>query len=161
MATNLAATPVAEEPPRRFPYSNWGPGAALLGVVMALAILVYLVGVALYAQLVVEPHQEDIAEGFGAIPVQILLIVVAAPVSEELCFRGMLYGGLREKMPRLGAALLAGVIFGGLHALVGVTAVPPLMLFGVLLSLLYEKTGSVVPGILLHMLNNSVALLGQ
>jgi len=27
--------------------------------------------------------------------------------------------------------------------------------------LLYEKTGSVVPGIILHMLNNSIALLGQ
>ena len=39
--------------------------------------------------------------------------------------------------------------------------VPPLIAFGVILALLYEKTGSIVPGILLHMLNNSVALLGQ
>ena len=38
---------------------------------------------------------------------------------------------------------------------------PPLIVFGFLLALLYEKTGSIVPGILLHMLNNSVALLGQ
>ena len=29
------------------------------------------------------------------------------------------------------------------------------------LALLYERTGSIVPGILLHMLNNSIALLGQ
>ena len=35
------------------------------------------------------------------------------------------------------------------------------MVFGFLLALLYEKTGSIVPGILLHMLNNSVALLGS
>jgi membrane protease YdiL (CAAX protease family) len=73
----------------------------------------------------------------------------------------MLYGGLREKLPRLVAALITGFIFGGLHAFSGVTAVPPLMVFGFLLSLLYEKTGSIVPGIMLHMLNNSVALLGQ
>lgn len=236
MDTNLAATPVAEGRPRRFPYSNWGPGTALLGVVMAigvgivlavpgalighepngdmttfgnalvqaatalgfllvpiaiaagrgarglrevlrrlgvrrfrpsavkwmaLAILVYLIATALYSQLVVKPHQEDIAKGFGAVPVQILLIVIAAPISEELCFRGMLFGGLREKMPRLGAALVAGGVFGALHANTGATAVPPLMLFGVLLSLLYEETGSIVPGILLHMLNNCFALLGQ
>ncbi len=73
----------------------------------------------------------------------------------------MLYGGLREQLPRVGAALLAGLLFGALHALTGVTAVPPLIAFGFVLCLLYEKTGSIVPGILLHMLNNSVALLGQ
>ena len=38
---------------------------------------------------------------------------------------------------------------------------PPLIVFGFVLCLLYEKTGSIVPGILLHMLNNSVALLAQ
>ena len=53
------------------------------------------------------------------------------------------------------------LVFGGLHALTGISAVPPLIVFGFVLALLYEKTGSIVPGILLHMLNNSVALLGQ
>jgi uncharacterized protein len=128
---------------------------------MAAAVGAYLLFATAYSLLIVEPHQEDIAKGFGTFPVQILLIVVAAPVSEEVCFRGMLFGGLRERLPRLGAALLGGLIFGGLHALTGVTAVPPLIVFGFLLSLLYEKTGSIVPGIILHMLNNSVALLGQ
>jgi membrane protease YdiL (CAAX protease family) len=128
---------------------------------MAAAVGVYLLFSFAYSVLIVQPHQEDIAEGFGTIPVQILLIVVAAPVSEEVCFRGMLFGGLRERLPRVGAALLSGLIFGGLHALTGVSAVPPLIVFGFLLSLLYERTGSIVPGIILHMLNNSVALLGQ
>jgi membrane protease YdiL (CAAX protease family) len=236
METNLAAEPVAAERPSRFPYSNWGPWAAVLGVVLALgtgivlgvpaaiighkdngdltsfgnvgvqlatalgflmvpmaiaaqhgaggmgeilrrlgvrrfrpsalkwmaaAIGTYLAFAVLYTALILEPHQKDIAEGFGVWPVQVLLIVVMAPVSEEVCFRGMLYGGLREKLPRLAAALLGGLIFGGLHALTGISAVPPLIAFGFILSLLYEKTGAIVPGILLHMLNNSVALLGQ
>jgi membrane protease YdiL (CAAX protease family) len=128
---------------------------------MAAAVGAYLLFSALYISVIGEPHQEDIAEGFGAVPVQVLLIVIAAPISEEVCFRGMLYGGLRERLPRIAAALVGGVIFGGLHALTGISAVPPLIVFGFLLSLLYEKTGSIVPGILLHMLNNSVALLGQ
>lgn len=128
---------------------------------MAAAVGAYLLFAFAYSLLIVEPKQEDIADGFGPIPLQILLIVIAAPVSEEVCFRGMLFGGLREKLPRLGAALLAGLIFGGLHALTGVTAVPPLIVFGFVLALLYEKTGSIVPCIVLHMLNNSVALLGQ
>jgi membrane protease YdiL (CAAX protease family) len=128
---------------------------------MAAAIGAYLLFAALYSLLIVEPKQEDIAEGFGTVPVQILLIVIAAPVSEEVCFRGMLFGGLRRNFARIPAALVAGLIFGGLHALTGITAVPPLIVFGFVLCLLYEKTGSIVPGILLHMLNNSVALLGQ
>jgi len=73
----------------------------------------------------------------------------------------MLFGGLRERMPRIAAALISAAIFGGLHATTGVSAIPPLIGFGFVLCLLYEKTGSIVPGIILHMLNNSVALLGQ
>jgi uncharacterized protein len=236
MVVNLAGEEEAAPRPLSFPYSNWGPAAALLGVILALgagvvmsvpaalighkddgdlttfgnvgvqlatalgfllvpmaiaswrgatslrevlerlgvrkfrpsalkwmaaAIGAYLVFAALYVAVAGEPHQKDIAEGFGAVPVQVLLIVIAAPISEEVCFRGMLFGGLRERLPRVAAALVAGVIFGGLHALTGISAVPPLIVFGFLLSLLYEKTGSIVPGIILHMLNNSVALLGQ
>lgn len=219
-----------------FPYSNWGPGAAVLGVVLAIgagilmgvpaivvdhpregedlgatalaivqlatalgfamvplalaarhgadfrealrrlgvrafrasavgwmfaAVGAYLLFAIVYTAIFGAPEQEDIAESFGSVPVQILLIVVAAPISEELCFRGMLYGGLRERWPRIAAALLAGLIFGALHALTGLSAVPPLIAFGVVLCLLYERTGSIVPGIVLHMLNNSVALIAQ
>ncbi|HET8863214.1 MAG TPA: type II CAAX endopeptidase family protein, partial [Solirubrobacterales bacterium] len=128
---------------------------------MVVAAIAYLVFAALYASLFGVPEQEDIAESFGTLPLQILLIVIVAPISEEICFRGMVFGGLRTRLPAWAAALISGLIFGLLHALTGFSAVPPLMAFGVILALLYERTGSIVPGILLHMLNNSVALIGQ
>lgn len=128
---------------------------------MLAGIGAYLLFAIAYTALVGEPHQKDIAENFGAVPVQILLIVIAAPISEEVCFRGFLFGGLRERLPRLAAALISALIFGGLHATTGVSAVPPLIFFGFVLALLYERTGSILPGILLHMLNNSVALLAR
>jgi len=128
---------------------------------MAAAIGFYLIAAFAYTVLIGQPHQKDIAKGFGAIPIQVILIVFAAPIGEEVCFRGMLFGGLRERLPCFAAALLSGLIFGGLHAFTGVSAVPPLIIFGFVLALLYEKTGSIIPGILLHALNNSVALLGQ
>jgi membrane protease YdiL (CAAX protease family) len=128
---------------------------------MFVAVVAYLTLAILYANLIGEPEQEDIAESFGSLPVQFLLIVVAAPVSEEVCFRGMLYGGLREALPPWAAALIGGLVFGALHALTGLSAVPPLMVFGIVLCLLYEKTGSIWPGVILHMLNNTVALLAQ
>jgi len=138
---------------RRFDRSAW--------VYMAASIGVYLVFVTAYVALVGEPDQEDIAEAFGSVPWQILLVAIAAPISEELFFRGMLFGGLRRRMPRIVAALVSAVIFGALHAFSGISAVPPLIAFGFILALLYERTGSIVPGILLHALNNSVALLAQ
>jgi membrane protease YdiL (CAAX protease family) len=138
---------------RRFARSAW--------LYMAAAVGVYLVFAAVYVALVGEPDQEDIAEAFGSLPFQILLIAIAAPISEEIFFRGMVFGGMRQRMPLLLAALVSAVIFGLLHAFSGISAVPPLIAFGFILALLYEKTGSVVPGILLHMLNNSAALLAQ
>lgn len=128
---------------------------------MVVAAVAYLIFAALYAGIFGVPEQEDIADSFGTWPLQVLLIVIAAPVSEEICFRGMVFGGLRSRLPRIAAALISALIFGALHALTGLSAVPPLIAFGFVLALLYEKTGSIVPGILLHMLNNSVALLGQ
>jgi membrane protease YdiL (CAAX protease family) len=138
---------------RRAERGAWKWMLASIGAFLAFAIV--------YTAIAGEPHQKDIAEDFGAVPVQILLIVVAAPISEEVCFRGFLFGGLRKRLPRLAAALVSALIFGGLHATTGISAVPPLIFFGFVLALLYEKTGSIVPGILLHMLNNSVALIGQ
>lgn len=128
---------------------------------MAAAVGAYLVFAILYSALILEPEQDDIASGFGPIPVQVLLIVFGAAIAEEICFRGMLFGGLRERLPKVPAALAAGVVFGALHAFTGLSAVPPLIALGFIFCLLYEKTGSIVPGILLHMLNNSVALLAQ
>jgi uncharacterized protein len=138
---------------RRFERSAW--------VYMAAAIGVYLVFVTAYVALIGEPDQEDIAEAFGSLPFQILLVAIAAPISEEVFFRGMMFGGMRRRMPMIVAAFLSAAIFGGLHALTGLSAVPPLIAFGFILAVLYEKTGSIVPGILLHVLNNSVALLAQ
>lgn len=128
---------------------------------MVAAVFAYLLFAILYSALILEPEQEDIADGFGPIPIQVLLIVFGAAITEELAFRGMLFGGLRERLPRIPAALAAGAVFGILHAFTGLSAVPPLIALGFIFCLLYEKTGSIVPGILLHMLNNSVALAAQ
>jgi membrane protease YdiL (CAAX protease family) len=126
---------------------------------MGAAIVAYFAAAALYSLLVTEPKQEDLAKELGSVPFQILLIAIAAPICEEVCFRGMLFSGLREKLPLIAAALVSAAVFGALHAPEGPTVVPPLVAFGFILAVLYEKTGSIVPGMLLHMLNNSVALI--
>ncbi|HEY1284541.1 MAG TPA: type II CAAX endopeptidase family protein [Solirubrobacterales bacterium] len=147
-----------EEAMRRLGLRRFGSAAVPW---MGVAVGVYLAFTAAYVAIVGEPDQKDIAEDFGPVAFQIVLIVLAAPISEEICFRGMLFGGFRERMSTIPAALISGTIFGALHFSGGVSVVPPLIVFGFVLALLYERTGSIVPGIILHMLNNAVVLLGQ
>lgn len=128
---------------------------------MAAAVGAYLVLINFYSLLITPPEQDDIASLFGPVWVQVLLVVLAAAISEELLFRGMLFGGLREGLPVWAAALISGLIFGALHSVTGPTTIPPLTVFGIILALLYAKTGSILPCIGLHALNNSVALLLQ
>jgi membrane protease YdiL (CAAX protease family) len=157
VARSHGATSVGESL-RRLGLRSFAPSAFKW---MAAAVGAYLLFALLYATLIVEPEQEDIAESFGPIPLQVLLIVFGAAFAEELCFRGLLFGGLRERLPKVPAALAAGTVFGLLHAFTGISAVPPLIALGFIFCLLYEETGSIVPGMLLHALNNSVALLAQ
>lgn len=85
------------------------------------------------------------------------LTCVVAPIAEELFFRGFLFGALRRHGLVL-AVLVSGIAFGLAHvASSPIAFVVPLAALGVILALLYERTGSLYPSIALHALNNSIA----
>ncbi len=87
------------------------------------------------------------------------LITIIAPLGEELFFRGYFFGALRNWHGWVPAAIVTGIVFGAIHigsAPLGFTV--PLGVFGLGLCYLYQRTGSLYPGIALHALNNSVAL---
>lgn len=87
-----------------------------------------------------------------------LLVTVVAPIAEEFFFRGFFFNALRGWRGIWPAAILTGLVFGGIHggsAPVGYLV--PLAVFGVALCLLYVRTGSLFPCIGLHALNNSLA----
>ena len=88
-----------------------------------------------------------------------VLVCVAAPIAEELFFRGFCFTALRRWIGVAGGAIATGVIFGLIHAgSADVVFLVPLGVFGTLLCLLYHRTGSLLPCIVLHALNNSLAL---
>jgi membrane protease YdiL (CAAX protease family) len=132
----------------------------------AIAFGIYFGFQVLYA-IAVQPDQqttlEDLGAGENAALTALIgvMVVGVAPVAEEFFFRGFFYGALRTKLPFVGAALLDGLVFGGVHASTGVDAVPPLMVLGFAFCLAYEATGSILPGIVLHALNNMIAFGGD
>jgi membrane protease YdiL (CAAX protease family) len=88
-----------------------------------------------------------------------LLVCVAAPIAEELFFRGFCFTALRRKIGVVAGAILTGVIFGAIHAgSADAVFLVPLGVFGALLCVLYHRSGSLVPCIVLHALNNALAL---
>jgi membrane protease YdiL (CAAX protease family) len=91
--------------------------------------------------------------------VVIVLVTVIAPLGEELFFRGFFFGALRNWHGPILAAVLSGLVFGLVHAgSAPVGYLVPLAIFGFGLCMLYELTGSLYPAIVLHALNNSIAL---
>jgi uncharacterized protein len=126
----------------------------------------YFAFVIVYAN-TVQPHQKDLtrALGFnhGAVAAVVigLLVVLAAPISEEIFFRGFLFGGFRKRLSFPIAALISGLIFGLFHytGASSFTVVPQLAFLGFALCTVYEETGSIYPTIALHMLNNTLAFI--
>jgi membrane protease YdiL (CAAX protease family) len=141
------------------------PFKPLAGIGWMLAAYGLFIGFAgLYSLLVDTQSEQQVLQDIGAeedtivLVAQGILVVGLAPISEELFFRGFLFGGLRGKLSFWPAALISGLFFGSIHLAGGSwEVVPPLAVFGVLLAWLYERTGSIGPPILMHALQNAIA----
>jgi membrane protease YdiL (CAAX protease family) len=91
----------------------------------------------------------------GAFAANLVLFAVAAPIVEELTFRGV-GQSLLSFLGRWPSLILVGVAFGAAHGLVeGLLILVP---FGVALAWLRDRTKSVVPGMVVHALFNAIAL---
>lgn len=141
---------------RRLGFVSFKAGRAAKWI--GIGFLSYFAFAIAFAAVFGNPEQDDIAGDFGPIAIQILLIVFLAPFAEEICFRGMLFGGLRTKLPMWAAALGTGVFFGMLHYATGPSAVPSLVALGIIFAVVYEKTESIWPPIIMHVVNNAFAL---
>ena len=78
---------------------------------------------------------------------------VIAPVFEEAIFRGVIFATLRTRFSWQISALLSGLIFALVHGY-GLVGLLTVFWSGVLWAWAYEKTGSLLPGIVAHAINN-------
>lgn len=85
-----------------------------------------------------------------------LLVGALLPaICEELSFRGYVLGALRPLGPTA-AVILTGLLFGALH--LSLVRLVPLALLGMLWALAVQRSGSILPGMVMHLLNNGIAL---
>jgi len=84
-----------------------------------------------------------------------LMLVIIAPLAEELLFRGYLFGKLRKYAPLWISILITSLIFAVVHFAWNVGF--DVFALSIVLCLLRVVSGSLWPSIMLHMLKNGVA----
>lgn len=133
---------------------------------IVLGFLAQLTFTAVWTSLVGSPAERDTLQrqlgadpgtvAFGAF---VVLVTVVAPIAEEFFFRGFFFTALRRwSGPWVGAAL-TGLVFGGIHVGSAATvSLVPLAFFGFVLCLLRWRTRALYPCIVLHAVNNCLAV---
>lgn len=133
----------------------WSP-AFCLPVFLGLANVANLAGALLSHVLGIENTSSILPSGGFELFLQFLVLCVMPAIVEELFFRGALQGLLRpcgSAVAIFGPALLFALLH--LDPIQGLTA----LVCGVFLGWLAERSGSILPGMLLHFVNNCIAFL--
>ncbi len=89
----------------------------------------------------------------------VVAAVIAAPLCEEIVFRGYFYPVLKKFGGAWPAAVCSSLVFAAAHG--SLAALLPLFLFGGLLVFIYEKSGSIWAPIAVHFCFNSVTVIIQ
>ncbi|MBR0479765.1 CPBP family intramembrane metalloprotease [Candidatus Saccharibacteria bacterium] len=142
-------------------------GLAPVGYIASLILAAGLVGLfSIFPWFNAEEAQEIGFSAYLSGPDRIivfLILVVIAPIFEEIIFRGFLYGKIRERLNGevaeisgiIISSLLVSILFGIIHLQwnVGVNV----FALSIVLCALREITGTIYAGILTHMIKNGVA----
>jgi len=139
----------------KFEWSTLGLGCGLL----IASYMIILVHNGVLTLLGVETQGTEILKLFDSLDSPIWFIIVGvifAPIVEELFFRGFLFQGFRQRYGWVGGALLSSAIFGLAH--LDPVALIPTFILGLLLAYMYQRSNSVWPGIILHVLVNALGL---
>ncbi len=131
---------------------------------VVLAVVGFIVFEALWASVLEVSTKEKLLEQLGSNSSALLLLAsaaltcVLAPICEEILFRGYFFAALSNWKGWLPAAIVTGIVFGGVHAgSAPVVDLIPLGVLGFVLCVLYRWSGSLYPCIAVHVLNNCIA----
>ena len=93
------------------------------------------------------------------IGLMVFAAVIAAPLCEEIVFRGYLYPAAKKFAGPWAAGVCSALVFAAAHG--SLAALLPLFVFGCLLVFIYEKTGSLWASVAVHFCFNGATVLIQ
>lgn len=138
---------------------NLGTGMAAYAAVLPILLGLMLVTSLLIPYLPSPPRvprmiSEPIARSGNPLILLFVIATVAAPVSEEIFFRGMMQPVLRARFGVWPAILVSAFLFGLVH--VSLYRIPPIFALGVALGYVAERTQSLLPAIAIHAVHNAL-----
>lgn len=143
---------------KRDRYREVGRQVLLVSVVLIFAAM-YVLNL-LIEQAGIPNTMEDTFITMSRNPFGFLSIALLAPILEEMLFRGAIEGRLLRTWQNPWAAIVvSSLIFGVVH--MNPAQIPFAFLLGMMFGWLYYRTGSLLPGIVGHVLNNSVAAVNM
>lgn len=127
---------------------------ALIPVILAIMVVTFYVTKLVHYQPPVQPIVQVFMEEkeTAVLLFSALFAAIFGPIAEEIFFRGFMYTAVRKKLGVLPAILVTSALFSFLHT--HIVGFLPILALGMLLAYLYEKTGSLVPSIMVHVMHN-------
>lgn len=147
------------------------PWAAYAGAVLVslgawaiaheLIVLAQQMGLAVLDEAKLEQAKSVLEQWKTVSPWLLLLTLALAPaVVEEACFRGYLFSAFSNRLTGWQTIWVTALLFGIFHVLAGRTLLVerflPTTFLGLLIGWLAYRSGSVLPGMLLHLLHNGL-----
>ncbi len=132
---------------------------ATAGLLLGLFAHLYLAAIAhIPAAAQVLEHSKELLAKFPGLKLSYAVIAIAfAPLAEEYLFRGLLFRALDREWGGWRAILGSAAFFAVYHP---VLAWLPVGLLGATNAILFKKTGRLAPAVILHMVYNTVVVLG-
>ena len=84
--------------------------------------------------------------------------VIMAPICEECCYRGFLYGSVRRFVGPVMGAICSSLVFAAVH--LSLAQMLPLFVFALAQCWLYEKTRTLCTTMMMHAIFNIINILG-
>ncbi len=112
----------------------------------------------------IKTFEETLKVGMAdlGLPIKLFCLAIIPAVCEEFTFRGFLMSAFRKRIHPIGAVLVTALLFGLFHVFVRdflmFERLLPSTLMGILLGFVCLRTGSVIPGMILHVLHNGLLL---
>ena len=129
--------------------------AALIGFLVLSVLVNYVLGLPAETDVMTDAYITSIWPALFWIAT-----IIFAPLFEEVFFRGFLFEGFRySRMGATGAVIVTSLVWAGFHMQYGLFQIASIFVLGIILGIARYRTGSIWAPLIMHVLNNFLAML--
>lgn len=130
-----------------------------VGISIVITATVLLSGIKIPGYQIQAPIIPVFGESGPALFVAGIIVLFVAPFVEEIFFRGFMLQGFVNDLGKYVGAILTAVLFAAFHLEFG--SFIPVIILGIILSVLFIRSKSIWPCLWFHLINNTVAFVMQ